>query len=49
MSCASMTTLPFLLLELSLFVLFEILLCPFCNSNNLPDILMVLGRDVEQD
>ena len=52
-----MTTLPILLLELSPFVLFEKdfvfylkkILCPLCNSNTLWNILMVLGRNVEQD
>ena len=45
-----MTTLAFLLLELSPFVLFSKLIsCPFCNSNILRNIFMVYGRNVEQD
>ena len=48
-----MTTLPFLLLVLSPFVIFDIeyalILCPLCNVNTLWNILMVLGRNVEQD
>ena len=47
-----MTTLPFVLLLLSRFVIFNsdyaLLLCPLCNSNTLWNILMVLGRSVEQ-
>ena len=48
-----MTTLPFLLLLLSPFVIFDsdyaFILCLLCNSNTLWNILMVLGRNVEQD
>ena len=43
-----MTTLAFLLLELSPFVLFEIDFSS-ANWNSLWNILMVLGRNVEQD
>ena len=43
----------FLILPLSPFVIFDsdytLILCPFCNSNTLWNILMVLGRNVEQD
>ena len=55
-----MTTLSFLLLELSPFVLFlrlilcpllvfELISCPLCNTNTLLNILMILCRNVEQD
>ena len=44
------TTLAFLLLELSPFVLFlKLILCPLCNSDTLWNILIVFGRNVEQD
>ena len=51
MSRARMTTLPFLLLAFSPFVIFDnaSILCPLCNSNMIWNILMVLGRNVEQD
>ena len=45
-----MTTLAFFFLELSSFLLFlKLILCPLCNSNTLWNILMVFGRNVEQD
>ena len=45
-----MTTLAFLLLVLSPFVLFlKLILCPLCNSNTLRNILMVFGRNEEQE
>ena len=47
-----MTTLPFLLLSLSPFVIFDInytlISCLICKSNTLWNILMVLGRNIEQ-
>ena len=49
MSCTRMTTLAFLPLGLFPFVLFEFFLCPLCNLNTLWNILMILGRNVEQD
>ena len=53
MSRKKMTTLPFLLLALSLFVIFDIdnplILCLLCKSKTLWIIFMVLGRNVEQD
>ena len=48
-----MATLPFLLLELSPFVIFDsdyaLISCPLCNSNTLWIILILLDRNVEQD
>ena len=48
-----MTTLPFLLLVLSPFVIFDsdyaLITCPLCNSTTIWNILMVLGKNVEQD
>ena len=53
MSHTRMTTLPFLLLALSPFVIFDsdyaLSLCLLCKSNTLWDILMILGSNVEQD
>ena len=53
MSCTRMTTLPFLLLVLSPFVIsdndYALILCPLCKSNTLWNIFMILGRNVEQD
>ena len=53
MLCARMTTLPFLLLVLSPFVIFDsdypLILCLLCKSNTLWNILMILGRNVEED
>ena len=51
--CTRMTTLPFLLLALSPFVIFDsdypLILCPLCKSKTLWNIFMTLGRNVEQD
>ena len=48
MSLTRMTILDFLLWELSPFVLFfKLILCPFCNSNTLKNILMVYARNAE--
>ena len=48
-----MTTLPFLLLALSLFVIFDrdnpLILWLLCKSKTLWNIFMILGRNVEQD
>ena len=48
-----MTTLPFLLLVLSPFVIFysdyPFILCPVCKSKTLWNIFMILGSNVEQD
>ena len=48
-----MTTLPFLILMLSLFVMSESdypsISCPLCKSKTLSNIFMILGRNVEQD
>ena len=53
MSRTRMTSLPFLLLALSHFVIFDrdypLILCPLCKSKTLWDIFMILGRNVEQD
>ena len=53
MSCTRMTTVPFLLLALSPFVIFDsdypLILCPLCKSKILRNIFMILGRNVEQD
>ena len=53
MSLTRMTTLPYLLLALSPFLIFDsdyaLILCPLCNSNTLWNIFMILGRNVEQD
>ena len=53
MSCTIMTTLPFLLLELSPFVMYDsdypLISCPLCKSKTLWNIFMILGRNVEQD
>ena len=47
------TRMPFLLLELSPFVVFDsdypLILCPLCKSKTLWNIFMILGRNVEQD
>ena len=43
-----MTTLVFLLLELSTVLLFlELISCPLCNANALRNILIVFSRNVE--
>ena len=48
-----MTALPFLLLALSPFVIFDtdnpLISCPLCKSKTLWNIFMILGRNVEQD
>ena len=53
MSCTRMTTLPFLLLVLSPFVIFDsdypLILCPLRKSKTFWNIFMILGRNVEQD
>ena len=53
MSGTRMTTLPFLLLALSPFVVsdsdYPLILCPLCKSKSLWNIFMILGRNVEQD
>ena len=53
MSHMRMTTLTFLLLALSSFVIFDndnpLILCPLCKSKTLWNIFIILGRNVEQD
>ena len=53
MSSTRMTTLPYLVLVLSSFVVFDIdnplISCPLCKSKTLWKIFMILGRNVEQD
>ena len=53
MSRTRMTTLPFLLLALSPFLIFDrdypLILCPLCKPKTLWNIFMILGRNVEQD
>ena len=53
MLCTRMTTLPFLLLALSPFVIFDsdyaLISCPLCKSNTLWKILMILDKNVEQN
>ena len=53
MSLTRKTTLPFLILVLSPFVLFDsinpLISCPFCKSKTLCNSFMILGRNVEQD
>ena len=53
MSGTRMTTLPILLLALSLFNIFDIdyalISCPLCKSKTLWNMFMILGRTVEQD
>ena len=48
-----MTTLPFLLLELSPFVMsdsdYPLISCRLCKSKTLWNIFMILGRNVEHD
>ena len=52
-SYTRMTTLSFLLLALSPFVMFDsdypLILCQLCKSKTLWNIFMILGRNVEQD
>ena len=53
MSHTRMTILPFLLLALSPFVIFDndnpLILCLLSKSKTLWNIFMILGRNVEQD
>ena len=53
MSCTRMTAVPFLLLALSPFNMsdsdYALISCPLCKSKTLWNILMILGRNVEQD
>ena len=53
MSRTRMTTLSYLLLTLSPFVIFNIdyasILRPLCKSNSLWNIFMILSRNIEQD
>ena len=53
MSRTRMTTLPFLLLALSPFVIYDsdnpLISCPLYKSKTLWNIFMILGRNVEQD
>ena len=53
MSRKILTTLPFLLLALSPFVIFDSdyawISCPLCQSNTLWNILMILRSNEEQD
>ena len=53
MSRTRMTILPFLLLALSSFVIFDSdnpsISCPLCKSNTLCNVFMILGRNVKQD
>ena len=53
MSRTRMTNLPFLLLALSPFVIFDsdnaLISWPLCKSNTSWNILMILGRFVEQE
>ena len=53
MSHTRMTTLPFLLLALSPFVMsdsdYPLISCPLCKSKTLWNIFMILSENVEQD
>ena len=49
MLCTRMTTVPFLLLALSTFVIFDSDYALRSKSNTLQNILMILGRNAEQD
>ena len=53
MSRRRTTTLPFLLLALSPFVIFDsdyaLISCPLCHLNTLSNVLMILGRNEGQD
>ena len=53
MSHTRVTTLPFLLLALSPFVIFDsdnpLISCPLCKSKTFWNIFMILGTNVEQD
>ena len=52
-SHSRMSNLPFLLLELSPFVIFDsdnpLISCPLCKSKTLRNISMIFVRNVEQD
>ena len=52
MSRTRITTLPFLLLALSPFAIFDsdnpLISCPFCKSKALWNIFMILGRNVSK-
>ena len=52
MSRTRMTTLPFLLLALSPFAIFDsdypLILCSVCKSKTLWNIFMILGGNIEQ-
>ena len=53
MSRTRMTNMPFLILALSPFVIFDsdyaLISCPLSKSNTLWNNFMVLGRNLEQD
>ena len=52
MSRTRMTTLLFLLLALSPFILdsdYPLIMCQLCKSKTFWNIFMILGRNVEQD
>ena len=49
MLCTRMTTLAFLLWIYLPFFCLNLISGPLCNSNTLRNILMILGRNVEQD
>ena len=49
MSHTRMTILAFLPLELSPLLAFDLISCLLCNSNTLWIILILLGRNVEQE
>ena len=49
MLCTRMSTLDFLLFELTPLLVFEFCLCSLYNWNTLHNILMILGKNVEQD
>ena len=53
MSRTKMITLPFLLLALSPFIIFDsdnpLISCPLCKSKTLWNIFMIPGRNIEQD
>ena len=52
MLCTRMTTLAFLLLALSPFVIFDsnyaLISCPLCKANTLQNIFMIFSGNVEQ-
>ena len=53
MWCTRMTTLPFFLLDLSPFAMFDsdypLISCPLCESETLLNIYMILCSNIEQD